>query len=86
MEERYGRFMERAAAISRRRLARRVGARLRVLVDTVDGDIALARSSADAPEIDGIVRIEDGAGLKAGDWADVRIEATDHYDLTGRLA
>jgi ribosomal protein S12 methylthiotransferase len=84
-EERYGRFMERAAAISRRRLGRRIGERMQVLVDSVDDGAALARSEADAPQIDGIVRIEDGRELRAGDFAWVRIVAADDYDLTGRL-
>ena len=85
-EERYARFMERAARISARRLATRVGRELPVLVDTVDGDIAVARSEADAPQIDGVVRIEGGGKLREGDWARVRITGADAYDLTGRLA
>jgi len=84
-EERYARFMERAAAISAARLARRVGARMRVLVDSVGEDGALARSEADAPEIDGVVRIADAGGLRPGDWADVEITASDTYDLYARL-
>jgi ribosomal protein S12 methylthiotransferase len=95
-EERYARFMERAAAISSRRLAARVGQRLLVLVDDVSGDVVLARSAAEAPQIDGVVRIENdiaqlGVGektipwLRAGEWADVEIVAADTYDLTGRL-
>ncbi|MGB6487832.1 MAG: 30S ribosomal protein S12 methylthiotransferase RimO [Steroidobacteraceae bacterium] len=84
-EERYSRFMERAAAISAARLARRVGTRMRVLVDAVSDDGAIARSEADAPEIDGVVRIADVSGLRPGDWADVRITASDTYDLSARL-
>src|SRR5436853_378124 len=84
-EERYARFMERAATISRRRLAGRIGQRMRVLVDSVEGGTALARSEADAPQIDGMVRIEDARGVRAGDFARVRIVAADDYDLTGRL-
>jgi ribosomal protein S12 methylthiotransferase len=96
-EERYRRFMERAAAISARRLAARVGQRTRVLVDTVAEDgTARARSAGEAPEIDGVVRIaaeaKDGAGdnrsarLRPGEWADVEIVGHDTYDLTGRLS
>ena len=85
-EERYARFMERAAAISARRLALRVGQRARVFVDEVQDGRALARSAAEAPQIDGVVRIEPAGGLQAGDWADVEIVATDAYDLTGRIA
>ena len=85
-EERYARFMERAAAISRRRLSRRIGQRLQVLVDSVSEGTALGRSEADAPQIDGIVRIEDAGEVRAGEFAWVRIVAADDYDLTGRLA
>jgi ribosomal protein S12 methylthiotransferase len=84
-EERYARFMERAAAISARRLALRVGTRMRVLVDAVGDDGAIARSEADAPEIDGAVRIAAADGLRPGDWADVEITASDTYDLHARI-
>jgi ribosomal protein S12 methylthiotransferase len=92
-EERYARFMERAAAISARRLAARVGQRVRVLVDTVTGGTAHARSAAEAPEIDGMIRIAAaGSGargsrsrLRSGEFADVEIVSADSYDLTGRL-
>ena len=80
--------MERAARISARRLAERVGTHMRVLVDEVSGAVAIARSAADAPQIDGLVRIalpEGSARLRAGDWADVEIVAADAYDLAGRL-
>ncbi|MGA7541254.1 MAG: 30S ribosomal protein S12 methylthiotransferase RimO [Steroidobacteraceae bacterium] len=84
-DERYARFMKRAAAISARRLARRVGARMRVLVDSVGEDGAVARSEADAPEIDGVVRIARAQGLQPGDWADVEITSSDTYDLYARV-
>jgi ribosomal protein S12 methylthiotransferase len=83
-DERYARFMECAAAISRERLAARVGRRLRVLVDAVEGDVAIARSEADAPEIDGVVRITHPGKLRPGDWADVEITSSDDYDLQAR--
>ena len=84
-EERYARFMEKAGVISAARLKRHVGSRMRVLVDTNDGDTAIARSSADAPEIDGVVRIAGARSLVAGDWADVKIVSADAYDLGARL-
>src|SRR6202012_142614 len=84
-EERRIRFMERAAAISAERLAKRVGRRMRVLVDVVEKDIAIARSEADAPEIDGVVHIKRAKNLKPGDWADVEITSTDAYDLHAKL-
>jgi ribosomal protein S12 methylthiotransferase len=85
-EERYARFMERAAAISARRLAARIGQRVRVLVDQVHEGVATARSAGEAPQIDGVVRIERAGKLRAGDWADAEIVGTDTYDLTGRLS
>ncbi|HEX5207457.1 MAG TPA: 30S ribosomal protein S12 methylthiotransferase RimO [Steroidobacteraceae bacterium] len=84
-EERYARFMQRAAAVSAGRLARRVGSRMRVLVDSVGDEGAVARSEADAPEIDGVVRIAVAGKLRPGDWADVEVTSSDTYDLHGRL-
>jgi ribosomal protein S12 methylthiotransferase len=84
-QERYARFMERAAAISKARLAARVGERMRVLVDEAAGGSAVARSAAEAPQIDGVVRIGKAATLRTGDWAEVEIVGSDDYDLTGRL-
>jgi ribosomal protein S12 methylthiotransferase len=85
-EERYARFMERAQEISAARLATRVGKKMRVLVDAVEGNTAIARSEADAPEIDGVVRISRASKLRVGDWADVRITSSDEYDLKATLA
>jgi ribosomal protein S12 methylthiotransferase len=90
-EERYARFMELAAAISTRRLATRVGQRLRVLLDEVTPTAATARSASEAPQIDGVVHLSHAranrkpAALRAGDWADAEITGADTYDLTGRL-
>jgi ribosomal protein S12 methylthiotransferase len=84
--ERQARFMELSAEISAKRLKRKIGRTLQVLIDRIDGDAAIARSSSDAPEIDGVVRILDGGGLKVGDWAQVRVTKSDAYDLEGRIA
>jgi ribosomal protein S12 methylthiotransferase len=84
-EERYGRFMECAAAISARRLQMRIGRRMRVLVDSLAAGEAIARSEADAPEIDGVVRIADAGRIRVGDFADVEIVGASAYDLAGRL-
>jgi ribosomal protein S12 methylthiotransferase len=59
---------------------------MRVLVDSSAAGSAIARSEADAPEIDGVVRIANAPKLKAGDWADVNITGADAYDLSARLA
>jgi len=82
-QARWERFMEVQSAISAKRLQRKIGQTLRVLVDELDGDTAIARSTADAPEIDGKVFIRDAAGLKPGAWADVLVEDADEYDLRG---
>jgi ribosomal protein S12 methylthiotransferase len=85
-QERYERFMERAGEISAEKLAAKVGRRMRVLVDMVGDEGAIARSAADAPEIDGTVKILKPGKLKAGDWAEVEVTGADDYDLTARLA
>jgi len=78
--------MELASEISSEKLAARVGRTMRVLVDMVDDEGAIARSAADAPEIDGTVRILKPGKLQAGDWADVEITGADAYDLTARIS
>jgi ribosomal protein S12 methylthiotransferase len=83
--ERRERFMELAAEISAQRLAQKVGRSMQVLVDRIDGDVAIARSSGDAPEIDGIVRILRPKQLAVGDWAQVRITKAGAYDLEAKL-
>jgi len=85
-EERWHRFMQTQAEISRSRLEQRVGSKIQVIVDDVDDEGAFARSMADAPEIDGIVHIRDGQNLVVGDFADVVVENSDDYDLAARLA
>ena len=84
-EERYARFMEKAGAISAARLKRRVGSRMRVLVDAIEDDTAIASSAADAPEIDGVVRVAGARTLAVGSFADVKIVSADAYDLRARL-
>ncbi len=79
--ERRARFMKRQEKISARRLKRNVGKTLTVLVDQVDPRGAVARSSADAPGIDGVVRIAPAPGLKPGEFATVRIKRADTHDL-----
>jgi ribosomal protein S12 methylthiotransferase len=85
-EERRARFMAAQAKISARRLAGKVGRTLDVLIDTVRGDRATARSAADAPEIDGVVSIENGGNLLPGSFARVRIVGSSEHDLIARLA
>jgi len=80
-EERLQKFMETQARISHQKLESKVGQTFTVLVDGHDGDYAIARSMADAPDIDGKVYLRDGKLLKPGDFVDVKIESYDQHDL-----
>jgi len=82
-KERRARFMQAQEKISAARLKRNVGKTLTVLVDEVGDKGAVARSSADAPEIDGQVFIKKPGKLKAGEFATVRITKSDAHDLWG---
>jgi ribosomal protein S12 methylthiotransferase len=84
-QERRARFMELAAQISAQRLAQKVGRKMQVLVDRIDGSVAVARSSGDAPEIDGVVHIRGANQLAIGEWAQVRITQAGAYDLEATL-
>ncbi|HEV8255353.1 MAG TPA: 30S ribosomal protein S12 methylthiotransferase RimO [Casimicrobiaceae bacterium] len=84
-EERRARFMAAQAKISARRLTGKVGRTLDVLVDAIADGRAIARSAADAPEIDGVVYIEGGGHLAAGAFARVEITGSAEHDLTARL-
>lgn len=83
--ERRARFMELSADISAARLKRKVGRTMQVLIDRLEGDVAVARSSSDAPEIDGTVRIRGAKHLAVGSFAQVSITAAGAYDLEARL-
>ena len=84
-QERWRRFMERQQDISKRRLKRRVGTRLQVIVDDVGTTGAKARSKADAPEIDGTVHVTSRRPLRVGEFATVKIDRADAYDLHGTV-
>ena len=82
-EQRRERFMRVQARISAARLQARIGEISTVLVDAHDErEHAIARSAADAPEIDGIVRVARGSRLAIGEFARVRITGADEHDLT----
>ncbi len=85
-QERLARFMATQEAISAARLRRKVGSVQQVLVDEVGASVAVGRSSADAPEIDGKVYVHGAAKLKTGQFIDVRIERAEAHDLHGALA
>ena len=81
------RFMKVQARISRKRLKRKVGTVERVLIDEVGPSVAVGRSRADAPEIDGKVYVALGEHkLRPGQFVDVRIERADAHDLHGAPA
>ncbi len=80
-EERKARLMERQADISAERLAQRIGQQLTVLIDEVTPEGAIARSYAEAPEIDGVVVIESANGLEVGQMITVRVIDSGEHDL-----
>lgn len=84
-QERWERFMATQQKISSRRLKRFVGRTLDILVDEMKRTTAVGRSFADAPEIDGIVKIKKAADVKVGDMVKVKIEKAGPYDLQGSL-
>ncbi len=82
-EERRARFMQVQEAISRARIERKVGSVQRVLIDQVGPTVAVGRTRADAPEIDGVVYVKTRRKLAVGDFIDVRVTSTDAHDLRG---
>lgn len=82
-EERLARFMAVQENISTAKLQRKIGKTMTVLIDEIDDDGAVTRSSADAPDIDGQVFIEDVSGLSIGEFVEVKIIAAEEHDLWG---
>jgi ribosomal protein S12 methylthiotransferase len=85
-QERLARLMLLQEEISEQRLKRKIGKTMKVLVDKVNEEGAIARSSADAPEIDGVVYIENGQQLNTGDFVEVKIIDSDTHDLWAEIA
>jgi ribosomal protein S12 methylthiotransferase len=85
-EDRLERFMEVQAGISAAKLQKKVGRTLTVLVDEVNADGAIARSMADAPEIDGLVRIRGATSLRPGQFAEVRVTGASEHDLEASVS
>jgi ribosomal protein S12 methylthiotransferase len=83
-EERWSRLMAHQQAISARRLKRKVGRRLKVIIDEA-GPVAKGRTQGDAPEIDGAVHVSSHRHLRVGEIATVKIERSDAYDLHGSV-
>ncbi len=80
-QERLARLMLLQEKISAVRLERKIGKTITVLVDEVGEEGAVARSPADAPDIDGVVYIENGQQLKVGDFVEVKVTDSDEHDL-----
>ncbi|HAT2048297.1 TPA: 30S ribosomal protein S12 methylthiotransferase RimO [Legionella pneumophila] len=84
-EERYHRFMQVQAEISRNKLKNKIGSTQTVLIDEITEDQIIARSKSDAPEIDGLVYLPKISGITAGSFAEAMITDSDDYDLFGDL-
>ncbi|HEY6895722.1 MAG TPA: 30S ribosomal protein S12 methylthiotransferase RimO [Rhodocyclaceae bacterium] len=84
-DERRVRLMQHQEDISTQRLERRIGQRIKVLVDDIDEEGAIARSEGDAPDIDGLVYITDGHELEIGEFAEVTVSDCDVHDLYATL-
>lgn len=84
-QDRFERFMIKQQAISKARLAKRIGQTMQVLIDEVDEEGAIGRTYADAPEIDGLVYLNEEFNVKPGDIVNVEIKHSDEYDLWGEV-
>lgn len=84
-EERFHRFMQLQQEISAERLKQKIGQTLDVIVDEIDEESIIGRTKADAPEVDGLVYIENlsGTPVKVGEFIKVTITHSDEYDLWG---
>lgn len=80
-QDRWERFMAHQQAISAQRLKHKIGREIDVLIDEIDENGPIGRSSADAPEIDGNVFVNTERALKPGDMVRVRVTDSDEYDL-----
>jgi len=80
-QERLERFMQHQAAISVAKLQRRIGQHLTVLIDEVTDEGVVARSAADAPEIDGVVFVKNAEGARPGEFIEVVVGDADEHDL-----
>jgi ribosomal protein S12 methylthiotransferase len=82
-EERWHRFMQRQRSISVKRLKRKVGQRIKVIIDELGPEGARGRSEGDAPEIDGVVHVASRRPLRIGEITTVKVDRADAYDLHG---
>ena len=85
-EARLAEFMHHQAKISSAKLAAKVGQTIAVMIDEVDQEGCIARSKADAPEIDGLVYLNGVEGLNAGQIVQAKVTHSDEHDLWAELA
>jgi ribosomal protein S12 methylthiotransferase len=85
-QERLARLMLLQQEISEKLLKRKIGKKLTVLIDEVDEQGVIARSSADAPEIDGVVFISGGRELNVGDFVEATVTDSDAHDIWAEIA
>ena len=84
-QQRYEEFMRVQAEVSEARLQERVGSQCLTVIDEVDDDNALARSYAESPEVDGVIRLSGATGLSVGQRVEVSITGYDAHDLSGSV-
>ena len=82
-EDRWHRLMQLQQEISEDKLEEKVGSNLQVIIDDVGSDVAIGRSYADAPEIDGVVQVYSSRELTVGELVSVTIQEANEYDLIG---
>jgi ribosomal protein S12 methylthiotransferase len=80
-QERWERFMALQQEISAAKLQAKIGRTIEVLIDEVDAEGAIGRSSADAPEIDGKIYLDGVTDLSPGDFVEAEVTGADEYDL-----
>ena len=85
-EERRERFMQVQSEISEARMAKKIGTVQKVIIDEPEDEdgVAIGRTMADAPEIDGIIYVTTNTHLNPGDIVNVKVTANQEYDLIGR--
>ena len=84
-EERREALMATQALISSERLQLRIGTTCAAVIDEVTSAEIIARSYAESPDVDGVIRINPSLGVKAGDQVSIKITDSDEYDLFGEL-
>ncbi len=80
-QERWDRFMALQQTISADKLQAKIGKEIEILIDQVDEQGAVGRSTADAPEIDGKVYLDGATDLQPGDFVSAQVTHADEYDL-----